>query len=146
MKKNHPEVLVMALTMQTDDEAVLKMVKAGARGYLHKNVHPADLEKALISLVEKNFYYPDWAASKVLYNISNAAHGVADDDNIGLTERERTFLELACSDMTYREIAERMDCSPRTVEGYRDALFEKLNVRSRVALALYAVKIGLYKV
>lgn len=144
LRLNHPGILVMALTMQTDDDAVLKMIKAGAKGYLHKNVHPAELEKALLSLVEKRFYYPDWATSKVLYNISNISHGSGNTD-IHLTEKEKTFLMLACTDFTYREIAEKMDCSPRTVESYRDALFEKLNVRSRVALALYAVKIGLYK-
>ena len=59
LKQNHPEIKVMALTMQGDDESLIKMIKSGASGYLHKNIHPAELEKALDALATKRFYYPD---------------------------------------------------------------------------------------
>ncbi|MEO6455861.1 MAG: response regulator transcription factor [Ginsengibacter sp.] len=143
LKENHPEILVMALTMQGDDESLIKMIKCGAKGYLHKNVHPAELEKALDMLVQKGFYYPDWATSRVLYNI--AAGNDEKHADTPLSEREKEFLQHACTELTYKEIGEKMFCSPRTVESYRDALFEKLGVKTRVALALYAVKIGLHK-
>jgi DNA-binding NarL/FixJ family response regulator len=65
LRENHPAVLIMALSVQDDDESLIKMIKAGARGYLHKNVHPAELEKALQTLVSKGMYYPDWATSRV---------------------------------------------------------------------------------
>ncbi len=144
LKENHPEVLVMALTSLADDESVVKMIKAGARGYMHKNVHPGELRKALLALVEKGYYYPDWATSKVLYNIANPRNH-QQEETIQLTSKERMFLELSCTELTYKQMAYKMECSHRTIEGYRDALFEKLNVRTRVALALYAVKIGLHK-
>jgi DNA-binding NarL/FixJ family response regulator len=143
IKQHHPEVLVMALTMQGDDDSLIKMIKNGAKGYLQKNVHPAELEKALESLMQKKFYYPDWATSRVLYSIvteAEAKHG-----NIQLSEREKEFLTYSCTELTYKEIGEKMSCSPRTVESFRDSLFEKLGVKTRVALALYAVKIGLYE-
>ncbi len=143
IKKNHPEVMIMALTMQNDDDSLIRMIKCGAKGYLHKNVHPGELEKALESLVTKGFYYPDWAASRILFNMANA--GEPRQDGIALSEREKEFLEYACTELTYKEIGEKMYCSPRTVESYRDGLFIKLGVRTRVALALYAVKIGLFK-
>jgi DNA-binding NarL/FixJ family response regulator len=142
LRKNHPDVMVMALTMQSDDDSLMRMIKNGAKGYLQKNVHPAELEKALMALTTKGFYYPDWATSRMLSNLAHNNHGA---EEITLTEREKEFLQHACTELTYKEIGEKMFCSPRTVESYRDNLFEKLGVKTRVALALYAVKIGLYK-
>lgn len=143
LTEHHPGILVIALTMQGDDDSLIKMIRAGARGYLHKNVHPADLEKALDLLVQKGFYYPDWATSRVLHSIASGADKKA--DSIPITEREKEFLEHSCTELTYKEISEKMFCSVRTVESYRDSLFEKLGVKTRVAIALYAVKIGLHK-
>ena len=144
LKENHPGVLVMALTMQGDDSSLIRMIRCGARGYLQKNVHPAELQKALDQLVSKGMYYPDWATSRLLQNIANGTK--EEEDGIALTEREKELLKYVCTEMTYKEIGEKMYCSPRTVEGYRDTLFEKLGVHTRVALALYAVKIGLYEI
>lgn len=143
IQANHPEVKVMALTMQGDDESLMKMIKAGANGYLNKNVHPAELEKALNALCENGFYYPDWATSKVLYAIAHEK--TTSSQEIKLTNREAEFLLYACTELTYKEIGEKMFCSSRTVESYRNSLFEKLGVKTRVALALYAVKTGIYK-
>lgn len=143
IKENHPEILVMALTMQGDDESLIKMIKCGARGYLQKNVHPVELEKAMDTLVQKGFYYPDWATSRVLHALSSGNDGKP--GGINISEREKEFLQYACTEFTYKEIGEKMFCSARTVESYRDSLFEKLGVKTRVALALYAVKIGVHK-
>jgi DNA-binding NarL/FixJ family response regulator len=143
LKQNHSAIKVMALTMQGDDESLIKMIKAGATGYLNKNVHPAELEKALDSISQRGFYYPDWATSRVLHAL--ASEGEADAHKIKLTERETEFLKYSCTELTYKEIGEKMFCSARTVESYRDSLFEKLGVKTRVALALYAVKTGLHK-
>jgi two-component system invasion response regulator UvrY len=65
------------------------------------------------------------------------------DEMVKLNDREKTFLKLACSELTYKEIAEKMFVSPRTVDGYRDDLFEKLKVKTRVGLAMYAIKNGI---
>jgi DNA-binding NarL/FixJ family response regulator len=143
LKENHAEVLVMALTMQGDDESLIRMIKCGARGYLQKNVHPAELQKSLETIVQKRFYYPDWATSRVLHSIASGDEKAG--GGIELTAREQEFLQYACTELTYREIGEKMFCSPRTVESYRDSLFEKLGVKTRIALALYAVKTGLHK-
>ena len=74
IRENHPQVLVMALSVQDDDESLIKMIKAGARGYLHKNVHPTELEKALQTLMGQGMYYPHWAASKVFASIAGDGH------------------------------------------------------------------------
>jgi DNA-binding NarL/FixJ family response regulator len=141
LRQHHPAVKVVALTMQGDDASLMRMIQNGALGYLHKNIHPVELEKALLCIAENGFYYPNWATNSVLRNLLS---GHAQQPVQKLTPREQEFLKYACTELTYKEIAEKMFCSPRTVESYRDMLFEKLNVKTRVALALYAVKAGLY--
>lgn len=144
LRENHPAVLIMALSVQDDDESLIKMIKAGARGYLHKNVHPAELEKALQTLVSKGMYYPDWATSKVFLKMGQP-DDQANNKGVVITEREKEFLQYAGTELTYKEIGEKMFCSPRTVESYRDSLFEKLGLKTRVGLVVYAIKNNLLK-
>ncbi|MGF1923444.1 MAG: DNA-binding response regulator, partial [Bacteroidia bacterium] len=133
-------VLIMALSMQDDEHHLIKMIKCGAKGYLLKNVHPLELENALNNLIRTGYYYPDWATSKILSSISK------DDDpppmEVDLSEREVEFLRYCVTEMSYKEIGEKMFCSGRTIETYRDNLFEKLNLKSRVGLAVYAIRNG----
>lgn len=140
IKANYPDVLILALSMQDDDLSLIKMIKSGAKGYLLKNIQPAELKIALDELVTKGYYYPEWAASKIFSNIS--VETTTKSEKITFTERENEFLKYCCSDMTYKEIAEIMFCSTRTVEGYRDALFDKLGLKTRVGLAVHAIKTG----
>jgi DNA-binding NarL/FixJ family response regulator len=144
LREKYPSVLIMALSVQDDDESLIRMIRSGARGYLHKNVHPAELEKALLTMVEKGMYYPDWATSRVFIKMAREGEQVNEPD-ASITEREKEFLQHVCSELTYKEIALQMNCSPRTVESYRDTLFEKLCIKTRVALAMYAVKNGFHK-
>jgi len=141
LKEHHPEIKIMALSMQDDDQSVIKMIKNGAHGYLLKNTHPADLEKALIRLMEDGYYYPEWASKIVFSNIKN--ENSTDNNLPKLTQREKEFLKYSTSEMSYKEISEKMFCSPRTIESYRDNLFEKLEIKSRVGLAVFAIKNGL---
>ena len=138
LQKNHPEVLVMVLSMQNDEQSVIRMVRNGAKSYLLKNSHPRELESALLKLVENGFYYPEWA-SKIIFSSINKTSNEALSK---LTDREKEFLKYTITEKSYKEIAELMFCSPRTVESYRDNLFEKLNLKSRVGLAVYAIKNG----
>jgi len=142
LKENHPEVLVLTLSMQDDDRSLIKMIKSGAKGYLLKNIQPEELENALNELVKKGYYYPDWAASKVFHSMSgDRKHQIED---IHFTERETEFLKYCCTELTYKDIGAKMFCSNRTVEGYRDALFDKLGLKTRVGLVMYAIKSGIY--
>ena len=140
LKESYPEILIMALSMEDDEQSLIKMIKNGAKGYMLKNIHPRELERGLNTLIEKGHFFPDWATSKVFTSIS--------DDTINanlknrLSEREIEFLKYTTSEMTYKEISEKMFCSPRTIENYRDSLFEKLELKSRVGLAVYALKNG----
>jgi DNA-binding NarL/FixJ family response regulator len=144
LKEHHPEILVLTLSMQDDDQTLIKMIKAGTRGYLLKNTHPAELEKALNTLAGNGFYYPEWATAKVFMSVADES--TSRTASVKLNKREIEFLEYACTEMTYKEISEKMFCSPRTVEGYRDDLFEKLSLKTRVGLVVFAIKTGIYKV
>ncbi|MCG9791652.1 response regulator transcription factor [Flavobacterium algicola] len=141
LKENHPEVLVMALSMQDDEDSLLKMIQNGAKSFLLKNVHPNELENSLNKLVYHGCYYPDWVTNKVFATLSQAKTEVT--SSIKISDREMEFLAYTTLELNYKEIADKMNCSPRTVEGYRDALFEKFEVKSRVGLAIYAIKNGL---
>jgi DNA-binding NarL/FixJ family response regulator len=140
--RHHPEVHILALSMQDQEETIIRMVRSGARGYLLKNVHPADLELALQAITTKGYYYPDWVTHKVLLAATQEKNNAT---TIHINERELEFLTYAASDLTYKEIGDKMCCSPRTAEGYRDNLFEKLQVKSRVGLVLVALRQGLIK-
>jgi len=108
-------------------------------------VHPHELHKAMDTLMQKGYYYSDLLTGKLI-------HSLHDKDNNSnsalskLTEKESQFLSLCCSELSYKEIAEQMYISPRTVDGYRDKLFEKLDVKSRVGLVLFAIKNGVIKI
>lgn len=143
LQETHPAILVMALSMQDDEASLLKMIKNGAKGYMLKNVYPTELEKALKVLVEKKRFFPDWASDKIFESISNDS--AKEGHKIKLSEREVEFLKYTTTEMNYREISEIMFCSPRTIENYRDSLFEKLELKSRVGLAVYALKNGYSK-
>jgi DNA-binding NarL/FixJ family response regulator len=144
LKNNYPQILVMALSMQDDEHSILNMVKNGAKGYMVKNSHPSELELALSTLVRTKIYFPSWATSILMHSLN--AEGDPKSDEVKLTDREREFLSFVCTELTYKEIADKMFCSPRTVEGYRDTLFEKLNVHTRVGLAMISIKLKICKV
>jgi DNA-binding NarL/FixJ family response regulator len=115
------------------------MIKNGAKGYLLKNTHPKDLETALSRLNTDGFFYPEWA-SKIIF--SNLGKDQESEAAIKISEREKEFLKYTVTELSYKEIADRMCCSPRTVESYRDQLCEKLDLKTRVGLAVFAIKNG----
>ncbi len=138
LSNNHPEIKIMVLSMQNDDQSVIKMVKNGAKSYLLKNSHPKNLEEALDKLVTDGYFYPEWVSKIIFSSINNTNNSALSK----LTEREKEFLKYTITEKSYKEIAELMYCSPRTIESYRDNLFEKLGLKSRVGLAVYALKNG----
>ena len=141
---NYPLIKILIVSMVQKEDVIVKMLRYGVKGYLCKDVEPRELADALHSVVNKGYYYTDFITGKLVHSIQNSNDG---DEERKVTsimnEREKQFLKLACSEMTYNEIAAQMFLSPKTIDGYRNSLFEKLNVKSRVGLALYAVKNGL---
>lgn len=147
IKNNHYDIKVLALSMYDNENSIIRMLKCGAKGYILKDSEPAELKAAIEAVMNKGFYYSDLVSGKLIHAINK----LDDDDNglkslIQLNDRETDFLKYACTEMTYKEIADKMFVSPRTIDGYRDALFEKLHVKTRVGLVMYAIKNGVVNI
>ena len=136
---HHPDVNVMALSVEDADLTILKMLKAGAVGYLLKDTEKKVLEHALTEVVENGFFHTKNVTNLLMQSISGGAKAT-----VQFKENELTFMKLACTELTYKEIADRMCLSPKTIDGYRDVLFTKLNVKNRVGLVMYAIKNKIY--
>jgi DNA-binding NarL/FixJ family response regulator len=134
LKTNQPQIKVLALSMECEEDTILKMLRAGAKGYLLKDIHPSVLKHALNELHTTGYYYTENVAN-TLINLTNQ-----NKNKIIFKEKELEFLKLACTEMTYKQIAEVMFLSPKTIENYREALFDKLNVKTRIGLVLFAIK------
>jgi DNA-binding NarL/FixJ family response regulator len=131
---SYPKIRVIALSMFNSEAIIIKMIRAGAKGYLLKDASPTELCKAIEAISNNDFYFNDNVNSKLLITLNNKQHEI--------TDREKEFLELCATEHTYKEIADIMFVSPRTVDGYRDHLFLKLDIKSRTGLVLYAIKNG----
>ena len=147
LKRNHPDIKILALSMYDDENAIIRMLKNGAKGYILKDTEPSELRMAMESVLVKGFYYSETVTGRLIHTINTLGEEDSPAKTVaGLNERETEFLKLAATEMTYKEIAEQMHLSPRTIDGYRDALFEKLNLKSRVGLVLFAIKQGIVTV
>lgn len=139
----HPEIKILILTMYDSEVALIRLLKMGVRGFLKKDIHPDELKTALVAVAQDGFYYSHQTTGKLgtLFKKNNDKH--TSIDKAILTESEINFLKLACTELTYKEIARKMKLTPRVIDNFRDSLFDKLNAKSRVGLAIYAVKNGL---
>jgi DNA-binding NarL/FixJ family response regulator len=140
IKQHHPQVKVVALSMIKNDLVVIRMLKNGARGYILKDCEPEELRDALHQVQEKGYYYNELLTPRMKANDKYISE---EGLRSMMNEKELTFLRWTCTDKTYKEIADEMGVSVRTVDGYRDALFQKLNVTTRVGLAIYAIRNGI---
>lgn len=136
LTENRPKIKVLALSMEDDEEVILKMLRGGAKGYLLKDIHPDKLEESLREVIDKGYYHSEKVAATLLHSIQPSNK----EEKITFKENEITFLKLACSEMTYKEIADVMNLSPKTIDGYRQELFNKLHIKNRVGLVIYALK------
>lgn len=139
LAKNHPEIKVVILTMYDSEIALIRMLQAGVNGFLKKDIHPSELKTALLTVAGGEYYYSNHTTVK----IASLFRKPAGLEKSILNDREIEFLKLASTDMTYKEIAQKMSMTPRHIDNYRDNLFTKLDVRSRVGLVIYAVKNGI---
>lgn len=148
LRDNYPDIKVLVVSMVDQEEAIVKMLKLGVKGYLSKEMEPEDLHAALQSIKNKNYYYTDFVTNKLVHAIQNDDSHSPDRKSVfsayeawgSLNERQKEFVRHACTEMIYDEIANKMCVSPKTIDGYRDIVYERFNVKSRVGLVLYAIK------
>jgi two-component system, NarL family, invasion response regulator UvrY len=148
LRKYYPDISVLIVSMFETEEAVLRMLRMGVKGYLSKDIDVEDMNLALDTIINKGYYYSDFVsetmAQSIQKNTVDGSNKQRDVNDLSATERE--FLKLACTELTYHQIAERMNLSPKTIDDYRERLFHRFKVKSRVSLAMFAVKQGIVKI
>lgn len=146
IRVNHPQMKVLAISTMDGENSIIKMIKHGAVGYILKDSEPSELKLAFDEVLSKGYFYNELVTRKVL----NSINQLVDNDSglntfVSLTQREIEFIKWACSEKTYQEIAKEMFLSERTIDGYRESVFGKLNVRTRVGLVMYAIKNNIFR-
>ena len=143
LKKKYPKIKILILSMSDGDEAIIKMLRIGVHGYILKDADPLEFKTALNEMIEKGTYYSDFVSGTMVKILE--FDSIKKTAPIELTNQEIEFLKLVSTELTYKEIAEKMAVSVRTIDGYRDNLFVKLNAKNRIGLVLYAIKKGYVK-
>ena len=142
ISEKYPEVNVLILTMFDSELLLIRLLQVDIKGFLKKDIHPFELKKALLQVADDHYYYSFTSLDKLSHLIrKNEDH--TDKKNKALNDIEIEFLKLSSTEMTYKEIANKMDMTPRKVDHLRDNLFEKLDIKSRVGLVIYAIRNGL---
>lgn len=144
LQSKFPEVFVLMLSMYDTELTMIRLLQAGVKGFLKKDVSPSELKHAIRTVVECGYYYTNNTTGKLL-NLFRKSREQSSLMRNMLTEMEIRFLKLSCSEFTYKEIANELRLNPRAVDNIRDNLFEKLDVKSRVGLAMYAVRHGIHR-
>lgn len=138
--KEFPEILILALSVEDEEQTIIEMLKSGAKGYLSKDIQKELLHEALTTTINEGYFHTPNVTDALLGSLKKK------DELADLKEREIEFIKLACTDFTYKEIAEKMFLSPKTIDNYRDSVFSKLNIKNRVGLVLFAIKHGIYNI
>lgn len=139
IKQKYPHIHILALSMYDEDAAIIKMLKAGAGGYVLKESNPKELQRAIVEINTSGFYTNQLVSGRLIRSLQHKENKEA-AFNKHLTDKEIIFLKLCASEMTYKEIADKMGLAARSVDNYRQALFDKLEIKNRVGLVLYALK------
>lgn len=138
LKIHFPNIKVLALSIEENEDTILAMLRAGAKGYLMKDIQKNILEEAMLLVMEKGFYHTNTIAQILIGALEPKSESVL------LKEREVKFIKLACTEMTYKEIAKAMFLSPKTIDGYRDSIYEKLHLKNRIGMILYAIRNNIF--
>lgn len=138
LSKHYPKIKVLALSVEEEEHVVMQMIRSGAKGYLLKDTRKSILEQALLEVINYGFYYTN-TVERIVKQTENLQ-----EDEIVLKERELEFIKHACTEMTYKQIAEKMFLSPKTIEGYRESVFQKLGLKNRTGLVIYAIKNNIF--
>ncbi|MBK9509364.1 MAG: response regulator transcription factor [Cytophagaceae bacterium] len=145
LARQFPDIKCVALSVEDNEESIIKMLRLGAKGYLLKDTDTSQFILALSEIRDKGYYHSDLVSNTLLKSLHKPAE-VKNKIQSQFQAREEEFIKLACTEMTYKEIADQMCLSPRTIDGYRESLFLKLEVKSRVGLVLFAIKNNLVNI
>lgn len=138
-----PSVKMLVLTMHNEAVFINKLMDIGVHGFLSKSAEPQEVEKALESIIEKDFYKNDITTQALLNSNRKATQ---DHKYSKLTNREVEILLLICQELTPAEISERLQISEKTFFNHRANILEKTEARSNVGLIRYAIANSYFKI
>jgi len=141
LKKDWPDMKVLAFSMFETEMHILKMLFHGANGYIYKNSNPKELIIAIETLYEYEYYYNDAATRKMVYEIKNKLIKLPK-----LTEAEIEVLRYHCKGHTYMKTAEKIGTSLKSVQGHMDSLHNKLNIHKSQNLFQFAIQFGYFHI
>lgn len=141
IKKEFPDINIMVLSLYGTELAIARMIKAGTNGFITKAAATApELKKGVHEIMRSGFYFANDTAGKMAKQLFLGNNKIS---TVQLTDEEINVMKYLCTEMTYKEIAKKLNKTNRHVDYIREGLFTKLNVKSRVALVLYAINSGL---
>lgn len=139
LQVHQPKIHVLMVTMYDTELTMIRLLQAGVKGFLKKDVTTSELKFAIYNIMQYGYYYTNNTTGKLI-NLFRRSQEQSAMVKSSLSDMELKFLKYSCSDLTYKEIANEMNLNPRAVDNLRDNLFEKLEVKSRVGLAMYAIR------
>jgi DNA-binding NarL/FixJ family response regulator len=148
ISKEFPNMGIIALSMIDEENLIVDMMEAGARGYLLKNAHKNEIVEAIKAVSNGNIYYCDGVSAKLTRMIakSDKIPFNKKSSRPELSQKEIDVIHLVCEEMTNKEIADRLNLSIRTIEGYRDRIQEKIGARNSAGIVVYAIRNKIYTI
>ena len=139
---HYPSIKIIILSVYGEDRFVTHLMELGVNAYLFKNVEPEEVERAIRTVIDKDFYFNEAFLNAMKNRLTNKRQKITLTDNIPstLTSREMEVLSLICKQRTAQEIADQLFISVRTVDGHRNNLLEKTGARNSAGLVLFAIK------
>lgn len=145
LTKEMPHIGVIALSMFDDDDLIVDMLQAGASGYLLKNAHKDEMFAAIDAVYEhKTYYCRD--TTKILSRLFAESHSnsIKKTYKAAFNENELIVIQMICKEYSNQEIADSLELSRRTIEGYRVNILKKINARNTAGIVIYAIKNNLF--
>lgn len=130
---------VIALSFNTDDSIIIKMLQVGAMGYIEKNIARHELYKAIETVViDRRMYFPESTSKRMFQLLQKTSLNPLHNPDMLFSETEKKIIQLVCQDCTNEEIGKQLEISKRTIEGHRERIMKKMNVKSGTGLVAYA--------
>jgi DNA-binding NarL/FixJ family response regulator len=142
-----PGIAVVALTMYEEDYLIIDMLESGARGYLLKNSSKQKLVEAISAVHSGGMYFCESTSLKLMKKIGRSKVDIPASQNQNqLTELEVRIVNLVCREFSSKEIAEQLNLGVKTIESYRNKIYDKMGVRNMAGLVIYAIKHGYFNI
>lgn len=142
----YPHIGIIALTMFDEEDLIIDMLEAGARGYLLKNADKHEIVEAIKSVYQQQPYYCRHTSNKLAQMVAKSKFNpYKQKQKPDFNEREIDIIGDICNGFTSKQIAEKIFLSVRTVEGLRLKIMEKMEVKNTAGIIIYAIKNNLYK-